>query len=421
MNECDSACETLGMKSTDRGNTLAQKTEWIIENLPSMSYGLDRAVNYIFSNGLTTGDNEAQNKRLKDWLFAEKNLSGANNYSVLRETTRMAKAYGEAGLRWYEGDIYAYKQGTFGLLVSETDGIEKVEAAYIRKDGKPVPSEIKDEYWGQWSVFEDIVDYFKRNELILLDRTDFAHIRNDTSKLHGTPTMFMDKQRVNLLLDVYAQLNHDINFDGVGRTFFWENQGYTSDKNNEVSTTTELLNNSPKARQKRTQKAKEEVRELAMDIKNAGPDAVGVLSNALSRDVLQLPRVTKATEFLGWLQDQDKLVAQILGIDPVLLGVGELHGNVSMEKLIDNAMLNDIIPEREKYAIQYSEFISPKIGVDKIYFDKYDMKQVKDENEERAKLSLTVSRLATALNSYDSPDIRAAIDTLTEIITEGTI
>ena len=125
MNECDSTCEPLGMKSSTKyeGNI----TDWLLANLPSIQYALDRKMNYLFSNGLTTGD-ERYDEKLNDWLYGQTNRYGATNYSVLREATRMAGVYGESGIRWFDGNIYAYKQGHFGLLVSSEEGIEKIEA-----------------------------------------------------------------------------------------------------------------------------------------------------------------------------------------------------------------------------------------------------------------------------------------------------
>lgn len=415
MNECDSTCEPLGMRPVNRGNSLSSMTDWLIENLPSLPYALERTMNYIFSNGLTTGNVE-QEEVLSRWLYEQKNRNGATNYAVLREAIWLAHAYGEAGLRWYDGNIYAYKQGYFGLIVEEDNGIEEIVAYYMRNDREKVTADIKDDEWGQWSEWYDAVDYFDRKGLMLLDKSEFVTIRNDTSKLHGTPSLLLDKQRVKLLLSAYERLNYDIDYDGPGRTFFWEAAGYTSDENG-VSTTTELLNNSQGSKAEREKKAKEEIRGLAKEIKTSGSDAIGVLSKAIDREhVLQLPRVTKATEFFGWVEGEGEIIAHLLGMSPVLLEAGEWSGNVSMEALIDSAMLNTIIPIREKYAIQFSEFIAGKLNVDKVYFNKYDMQQVRDDNDEREKVSMTIQRLANAYAKEPSEVVKATMDNLALMI-----
>lgn len=415
INECDSECRGLGMVSTTRGEGYSQTTEWIIENLPLVAYGLERKTNYIFSNGLATG-NEADDLKLKEWLYERKNLYGATNYSVLRDAVKDAEAYGESGIRWYDGNIYSYKQGYFGLIIAEENGIERIVAYYVHRKRKKVDANIKDEDWGTWQDWYDAVDYFDRKDLILMDASEFCLIRNDTSRLHGIPRLLMDKQRVELLLSVYERLNYDIDYDGPGRYLFWTNNGWTSDQKNEVSTTTEILKNSPSARTERAEKAKDEVRKLARDIKNAGSDSIGIVSEAISHDYLHIPRVTKATEFFGWLENEDDIVAQLIDMDRVLMGVGDVHGNVSMEKLIDDAMLNTIVPTREKYAIQISPFLTERLSVDKVYFDKYDLKQVQDANEEREKIALIVNRLSVAADKVQSEEVTLAIDEYVQVL-----
>lgn len=407
MNNCDSTCEGLGMYDSMPAKGVTNKTDWLLEHIPGISYGLERTINYIFSNGLTTGD-KASTQRLTTWLFEGKNALGATNYSVLQQAIKYAHVYGEWGLRWYEGNLYDYKQGHFGMLVSKENGIEQIHAYYIRKDGEKVTKDVKLE-WTDWDVRFDDAD------MILLDPSEFCVIRNDPTKLHGTPILLSDKERVNLLLSTYQRLNYDIDYDGPGRLFFWEDSGYIKNENG-VSTTTESLNNSPRVKEERTKRAREEVEALAKKIKTAGSDSIGVLSKALSKDVLKIPRVTKSTEFFGWIEGEGKIVAQLLGMSAVLLEVGDWSGNVSMGKIIDNAMLNTIIPMREKYAIQFSEFLASKLGVPKVYFDLYDMQQAKDVNEDREKVANTIFRLARANDSFENANVEKVIDELAEML-----
>lgn len=93
--------------------------------------------------------------------------------------------------------------------------------------------------------------------------------------------------------------------------------------------------------------------------------------------------------------------------------VGDWSGNVSMGKIIDNAMLNTIIPMREKYAIQFSEFLASHIDVAKVYFDLYDMQQVRDVNEARDKVATTISRLAKV---EGNENVDALINELVELV-----
>ena len=113
------------------------------------------------------------------------------------------------------------------------------------------------------------------------------------------------------------------------------------------------------------EKAKEEARRIAREIKSSTSDSVILLSNGFDKDIEHLERVTKATEFFDWLSNEGVILAQAMGMAPSLLELGKISGNVSMEKIIDNSMLNNIVPLREQYAIQFSEFISNHLKIQK--------------------------------------------------------
>ena len=111
------------------------------------------------------------------------------------------------------------------------------------------------------------------------------------------------------------------------------------------------------------------------------------------KDIDHLERVTKATEFFTWIKNDTLLLAQDFGMSPSLLELGNVSGNVSMTSIIDLAMLNSIVPLRERFAEQFSGFIAKHIGVEKIYFNKYEMKQNEDENTMRTKIVNIMSLL----------------------------
>ena len=78
---------------------------------------------------------------------------------------------------------------------------------------------------------------------------------------------------------------------------------------------------------------------------------------------------------------------------PSLLELGNVSGNVSMEKILDTQMVNSIVPLRERYSEQFSSFISGHLGFEKVYFNKYEMKQNDDENTMRTKVVNMMSLL----------------------------
>ena len=411
MNRCDKTCTGLAV---DRPKLHIRDVDWLLDNLPGIDYVLDRILNYIFANGVTTGVDE-QDDRLEKWLYDDMNRLDATNYSTLSAAIGEAIVRGCCGIRLYDGNLYVVSKGYYGALTLQEDGVKEIVGYFMRKDLDRVEAEIKTEEWSDFNAYEDVTRWFDDNGYILLDRTEFANLRNDSSTLFGYSPLLKDKQRINLILAVYERLNYDIKYDGPGRIILHTKDGFVSDEKNEVSTT-EVLNNAPGMVKERYEEAKQEARRIAKDLKDSTSDAVGVMSGAFDKDITHLPRVTKATEFLDWLDVDMVVMAQILGMSPTLLEVGELHGNVSTEKIIDTAMLNTIIPMREKYAIQFSDLIAGRLGVSKVSFNKYDMVQTQDENEIRAKVADIIKSLSYSYKAVETPEVRDSIVDCVELL-----
>lgn len=392
MISCDTTCADLGDVDTVKKDTDKRGIDWLVDNIPGLEYVRSRVLNYIFSNGLSTGEGDEQDTRLDVWLYEKKNTLGETNYNVLRDVIGDALIYGECGLRLYDGNLYRVRRGKFGILVFEHDGIKEIAAYFIRADGKDIDKDFTFEP-DRIEEYEDANTYFLDRGMVLLDGSEFVSIRNDTSELHGRHIFSRDKQRIDLLISTYKRLNYDIDYDGPGRIIVRPRSGYVSGDENDISTGQVIA--APNPRQ-RNDEAMKEVLRVGREIKNSKSDSIILLSDAFEDHIEHLPRVTKATEFFGWLNSELVIVAQMFGMSPTLLEVGNLHGNVSVEKIIDNAMLNTIIPMRESYAVQFSDLLAGHIGVTKIFFDKYDMEQVRDENEIREKVAAAIRELATA-------------------------
>ena len=398
-----SACEDLGtVKAVDKNLTVLDIEE-LASYLPGVNYVLQRMLNYMFSNGLTTGDYDTDRDKLNPWLYEIKNKEGATNYSVLRAAIGEAVVYGEAGLRLMGGSLYMYKRGYYAMLVNEEEGISEIVAYLIKKNGKPVEKDIVKKTWDDIQTYDDLNRYFDENGYILLDPSEFLNMRNDVTYLHGYSPFTRDTERLNLLASVYDHLNYDIEYDGPGRIILRPKDGLTNGAN-EISTG-QIVNNSLGAQEARNEKAKEEMRRVSGEIKDSSSDAAILLSNAFDKEITHLPRVTKSTEFFDWVANDTVIIAQILGMSPTLLEIGKIHGNVSVEKIIDNAMLNTIIPTREMYAIQFSKMISDYLGVNKVYFNKYDLEQVEDENAQRKKIAELIQDLSYAYKSAPSQEL----------------
>ena len=388
MLECNACADTSPLPKRKWGDGLAKVDEYM-RVLPGADYVLTQTLNYMFSNGLTTGSIN-DDITLNEFLY-RKNSRQTLNKDELRNCIGMAITHGASGLRWLNGDVYQYKWGTYRVLTLKKNGIETVLGYLIHKKGEFVPP-VKFDF-KEMNEYEDFLRQIDEQELILLDTNEFIVIRNDTSRVYGHSPLLADEARLDLLTAVYERLNYDIRYDGPGRIIIRPKDGLAGgDDSNDVSTAN-VLQGALAGQVKSKETLLKEAKRVANQIKNSSSDSVIVLSNAFDKDIDHLERVTKATEFFTWIKNDTLVLAQDFGMAPSLLELGGVSGNVSMEKIIDLAMLNNIVPLRERYAEQFSGFISSHIGCEKIYFNKYEMAQQEDENTMRTKVVNMMSLL----------------------------
>ena len=396
------ACNGCGSAFMPKANGLSDDDliQLYVNNLPTLPYVVDQLLNFIFSNGLTTGDENLDETVLKPFLFAH-NVKGVTNYSVLREGIRESMIWGKCGLRWLseEDGLICMPHTQYTSVIArdgEYLGFDKT-VFYIASTDPSLPVQV-----GPEPIKFDEQEFIQNHHLVsddgrifVIRPDEFTNLRNDTTIENGTSRLMKDRQRLYLLEQIYERLNYDIKYDGPGRLIFWTKDGFMS---GEVEMGAgEILNQSPEAIDSRKEKAKREVKELLEQIKGSSSDNIIAVSSMFEK-MDHLPRVTKATEFLEYLtMKEGSIIAQCFGIVPELIGLGDVSGNVSMEKIIDNAMTNTIVPMREAFATQLSPMISSKLGIPKIYFDKYELKQFLDKPGQAYKMALTLNQVVGGL------------------------
>lgn len=373
--------------------------DWLYRNLPSVPYVIKQMINYIFSNGLTTGD-EKQDEILNEFLYAY-NIKGATNYSVIQEAVKESIIYGKCGLRFLskEDGLINVNSMHYNAITADNEeyyGFKDTIGYLVSFDKEKIyETDLKEVSFDREAYKKNGVIVDKSKKLMVLSKDYFVSLRNTPTQEKADSPLAYDKQRIDLLKRIYERLNYDIEYDGPGRILFWLKDGYENGGENETGTT-ELVNQSFAAKADRANQARREVTEMGKKIKDSKSDSIIAVPGIFNDKVLHLPKTTQATDLKEYIEKEGDIIAQVFGINPTLIGLGEVSGNVSMEKIIDNAMLNSIIPEREKYAIQFSEMLSTHLGLDKVYFDKYEMKQVVDENAQRVKIAEIISKLALA-------------------------
>ena len=388
MLECNQ-CNDIGSLPKRKWKPGLEKVDEYMQILPGADYVLTQTLNYIFSNGLTTGsinDDEV----LNEFLY-RKNSEQTLNKDVLRNSVGMAITHGACGIRWLNGNIYQYKWGTYKILTITRNGIKTVLGYLIKKDGDRVPP-VKFEF-EKYNEYEDFIRDLEDQDLILLDTNEFMVIRNDTSLPYGHSPLLADEARLDLLTAVYERLNYDIRYDGPGRIIIRPKDGLLGGDDNMDASTANVLQGALAGQLKNKEQILLEAKRVANQIKNSSSDSVIVLSNAFDKEIDHLERVTKATEFFTWIKNDTLVLAQDFGMSPSLMELGGVSGNVSMRSILDTAMTNSIVPLRERYSEQFSSFISQKLGFEKVYFNKYEMEQREDENTMRTKVVNMMSLL----------------------------
>ena len=397
--QCNTDCKS-GFTLVNN-KTQTEEIEWLIANLPTLPYVMDSYLNFVFSNKLTTGNEELDNSVLNPFLYRT-NAKGVTNYSVIREAVKNMILYGKCGIRWLddESGIVSVESNRYTSLTRQDKEFygfyRTVSYAVSTDEEEPIslgqePIELdRDEFKRTGRIVSKNKDY------IVVLPEDFVNLRTDTSKENGISKLQEDKQRLTLIGNVYQRLNYDIVYDGPGRLIFWLKDNFLNGGDIDVSAN-EILDQSSEAKNLRAERAKDEIKKMATEIKGSSSDNVILASSYFEDKFEHIPRVTKATEFLEYLQMKEgSIIAQCIGITPELIGLGDVSGNVSMEKIIDNAMVNVIIPLREAVATQFSPMLSQKLGVPKIYFDKYEARYNVDRSSEAYKYSLSVNQMIQA-------------------------
>lgn len=415
--KCNQVCDVAVPKR--RRDYGLEKVDEYMRVLPGADYVLTQTLNYIFSNGLTTGSIN-EDVELDKFLY-RKNDEGTTNLHVLRDTIGMAITHGACGLRWLNGNIYQYKWGKYRILTLLKNGIRTVVGYLISKDGDNVPP-VKFDY-DKYTEYEDFIRDIDSKGLILLDTREFMVIRNDTSLPYGHSPLLRDEARLDLLTAVYERLNYDIRYDGPGRIIIRPKDGFRSGDANDISTTA-VISEALKQEKKDQENLLREATRVAKQLQGSSSDSVIVLSNAFDDKIEHLERVTKATEFFTWIKNDTLLLAQDFGMSPSLMELGGISGNVSMTSILDTAMLNSIVPLRERYAVQFSSFLSNHLQLTKVYFNLYEMTQQEDENTMRTKVVnvmslLNAMRLTEGDNEKIQPKAQQLFDDFADMLVEN--
>lgn len=382
------------------------KIKYIADNLPGVEYVLGKIVSYIFSSGLTTGSLDGD-EELNELLHV-RNQFGMLNKEVIRTAVYNAHKFGECGVRKIGKEYYIVKPGTYQTLTTYRDGVEIVIGYLISEKGRYIGRNHVDMKDFNPRDVETFINDMRRHGYVYIGSQsgEFLNVRDDPSKIHGDPKILKDKQRVQLCLDTYRRLNYDVIYDGTGRLILRVKNGFLEAENGKDVDTTTIMKQGPLARKQRHEDAQKKVDELAKTVKESSSDSIILLDDTFGEKITPLPRITKSTELLTWLQEDVDLVCQMFSFDATLAGLSKVSANVSRAATIDDAMLNCVVPLRENYALQFSEFLVNDLSdkVKKVYFNKYELQQTESTIDKLDKIVGLIYKLQVGTKKDPNAD-----------------
>lgn len=405
MMQCSGCFENGALKPIEISKNKKRIIEYYIKNVPGLEYVVNKEVSYIFSNGLTTGNLDGDEK-LNDFCYRV-NAQGIVNKLVLKSAIKTAMIWGECGIRFSGNNLYLVEPYTYQTIITYIDGILMPFGYIVSTKGKDISGIDFDlTNYDERGVLDFLKSIEESDEYIFITATsgDFLNLRNDVKFIHGDSPLLKDQYRLDLLINTYKRLNFDVTLDSPARIVLWTKQGWVEgDETTDISTS-EVLNASVMSSKNRQTKAEEKKKQLCKEIQESKPGSVVLLSGEFEKNIEKLDRVTKATEFFDWLSKDVNTVCQMFGFDATLCGVSEFSGQVSMAAVIDDAMLSNVVPLRENYALQFSSFIANKIGVDKVYFNKYDLQQTEGTLDKLAKMTGIIYKLQVGAKNDERVD-----------------
>ena len=396
---------------------------YIYRNLPGVKYITDQLIGFIFStqlyaegsdNKLASDEYTANGKyserfakrvrktnsdKILQKFLMSKNVDGDKNLDLLRKATLESLVYGDVGIRFLskEDGLLIVPTGTYMPIYVKSKqhhGVKQIAWYAINVKGELITEtndnviEKIDE--GDYELDVNGVMKFKDTDIIVISPKHFQTIENvPINGIHRSPLM-NDVNRIVLLLKVYKQLIDDLANDGPGRIVTFADTSLANEVG--ISAGGDILDSSDAGIQERQREIEAIVMAIMRKFKNSTSRDVLTLNEFFKDKIVHLPRTTKATEFLNFRMDEIEIICQLFGVPPQLLGAGRILGNISMEMIITNSMVNVIIPMRQRYASKISNLLSPNLEVGEVKFHAENYAD-KSRYEDTAQLGLLVERL----------------------------
>lgn len=358
--------------------------EYLALNLPDVNYILTSIVNYMFTNEITTKDRK-KDKILNTYLQSL-NFNGQRNIDTLKEVAKGYRKYGYYGLlNTGEGLVGIHPKNILACVIDNPKFpvVRQTMTYLIKRDGMHNKGRFNGLWEGNNFDEEELLNILKdpdkyKEDIMVVDDDTFVCVRLDTSQVFGMSPLLYDRKRIELVLNILERMNYDISRNGIGTIALQakdtlEEQIEESVENGSSFSGGELLDLSRSAKEDRQRQIVEDMNKFAEELSNTEFNDAIVYSGKF-QNLKQLERDTKATDFLDYLSMYvSPIICQMFGVPARLFDIGKTVSNIGTHSIIDNAMKNNIIPDREHFIGQCGNVLRKAIGLEEtIEFASYE-------------------------------------------------
>jgi len=353
------------MTLTDR-----EQIQVILRYFPHIRFVAEQIAGIILSPGIRVSGNIELTRIIQDFNISP-NFEGDMNRTVLRDAIIEMIIYGEVGVRFIsveEGFQLIPVEHYRKVVTKENEhpGYQKVMGYIVSLDGNNIHDETvwdlsldlyETDFDGQplWTRKEGVWVNESRKLMFLTDK-HFTILRRSHIDGQKRSPLLNDRFQIILMMATFRQLIHDIEYDGPGRALLFLNAEAIANMENSVDFQTQvsmggLQSDTEEAQRERRENIEKMVLGMAEKYKNANSWDVVALSTIIE-DVKVLPRTVKGLDYSNFVSDTVEFVAMLLGFPPLTVGVGQVFGNVTMTRLLENIDENLMQPLRDDISVK---------------------------------------------------------------------
>lgn len=383
-------------KQLEKGD-LAYSVDYLVNNLPAVSFVAQFYVELIVHGGLKAKDPSNQ-KKLDDWL-SSRNVYNQTNANVIREALFAAVTYGYSGLRLIgHGLVYVQpdhftiwnlpgtmqdKNGVYqpipgivtpflyeittkktaieeekkpGGLFADTTAGQAIREKGLKKavDGSYYP-----QAYGAAAIAGS--DVFVPTDL-------FCHLRHSDEGQYGVSPLTKDRLRTTLIVDYIKNVIDEVGNDGTDYMM------YLKARNNIGTSLAGLVANSAasaalsaatdaKNVKNAQQKTMETARALATKMKRSKKTRMNIINTNFIDRIERLAGTVELNQYLSILNDAKGVVADIYGIPALLAGSSGGGWSTGMSSLIPFTLERTIKPFAQRYSEQLQSIVARAAGI----------------------------------------------------------